>query len=260
MVVDDQAHVIAQREATSKRLAEYIAGLVKRRGAELKLANAKGLMRLAAMVIGRFRGPAKERHDPTSRLLRLYASGALDFSLERLGLNVGGLLIGTVETTSKSAINALHGLLNRPDILPQAIAAAAGDDPADFDGYVLEALRFDPPFPYFFRVCEQPTQLAGGTAHAQEIATGTTVMAVTHSAMFDAAGFAEPTSFDPSRPMSNGFLFGQGLHECLGRHIGTVMVPEIVRQVLRLPGIEAAGPLDKKGGPVPESYPLRWKA
>jgi hypothetical protein len=37
-----------------------------------------------------------------------------------------------------------------------------------------------------------------------------------------------------------------------------VIIPAIVRQVLRLPGLEAAGPVDRGGGPFPEHVPLRW--
>jgi formylglycine-generating enzyme required for sulfatase activity len=38
---------------------------------------------------------------------------------------------------------------------------------------------------------------------------------------------------------------------------GRVMIPEIVRQSLRLDGL-SAGPVDRKGGPVPESWQWRW--
>jgi len=38
------------------------------------------------------------------------------------------------------------------------------------------------------------------------------------------------------------------------------MIPEIVRQCLRLPGLEPVGPPDYKGGAVPEAYQLKWTA
>jgi cytochrome P450 len=62
----------------------------------------------------------------------------------------------------------------------------------------------------------------------------------------------------PQRNQSLNFLFGHGHHQCLGRHIGAAIIPEIVRQVLRLPGLEAAGQGDRGGGPFPEHFPLRW--
>ncbi len=78
--------------------------------------------------------------------------------------------------------------------------------------------------------------------------------------MFDEAVFADPERFDPTRPAGDGFTFGQGLHECLGRPIGQVMVPEIVRQCLLLPDLEPTAPPDYRGGAVPEAYQLHWAA
>jgi cytochrome P450 len=240
VVVPDPSAIVAKRQAANERMRGYIVALVRRRIDELKAGQ--------------------NNTDLVSRLVRLSLSGALQFDVPRVVLNVGGLLIGAVETTSHAAINALAGLLNRPEVLDEARVAAAADDPAAFDGYVFEALRFKPAFPYFFRVCEQPTVLAGGTDYATAIRPGTTMLALTHSAMFDSAVFPDPDRFDPTRPYGNTFHFGQGLHECLGRPIARVMLPEIVRQCLRLPGLAAAGPVEYQGGPVPESYPLRWNA
>jgi cytochrome P450 len=183
----------------------------------------------------------------------------VDFDMQRVARNVGGLLIGAVETTSHATVNALEWLLRHKDLLAAAVRAAQRG-PGEFDGYVFEALRFHPAFPYFARVCESPVTLAAGTDYAQAIQPGTIVLAITHSAMFDATAFLHPEEFDPNRSQSNAFHFGRGLHECLGRHIGRQMIPEIVRQVLLLPEIEAAGPVDYHGGPVPEAYPLRWNA
>ena len=186
------------------------------------------------------------------------ASGALKFDIKRVVLNVAGLLIGTVETTSHTVVNALDFLLQRPDLLAKARAAAASGDPAAVDGYVFEAIRFNPPFPYFFRTCEGDAVLGRGDPPEMSIPKGTTVLAMTHSAMFDPRGTRNPDVFDPTRGLGNQFLFGLGLHECLGRAIGTVMIPEIVRQALRFNGL-VTDPVDRKGGAVPEAWAWRWK-
>ena len=84
-------------------------------------------------------------------------------------------------------------------------------------------------------------------------------MICTHSAMFDEGAYADPDVFDPSRTMYQTFTLGYGHHECLGRAIATVMIPEIVRQVVLLPGLrQEAAPVFKNG--VPEHYQLRWDA
>jgi cytochrome P450 len=237
----DPASIIAKREAANKRMRDYLVALVQRRAAELKAGQ-------------------DNKDDVVSRLLRLVLSGALHFDPSRVVLNVGGLLIGAVETTSQAVIHSLAQLLGRPDAFAAASAAAALDDPEAVDGYVFEALRFHPISPYMFRVCEVATTLARGTDHATEVRPGTTVLPLVQSAMFDEAAFAEPERFDPERPLGNTFHLGYGLHECLGRPIARVLIPEIVRQCLRLPGLEAAGPIDYADGPFPEAYRLRWQA
>ena len=44
---------------------------------------------------------------------------------------------------------------------------------------------------------------------------------------FDPAALPHPGDFDPTRGLGNQFLFGYGLHECLGRAIAAVMIPAI---------------------------------
>jgi cytochrome P450 len=233
----DQGKIVSEREVANREMGAYLIGLVARRETELRI-GAGG-------------------HDPVTRLLALSSSKALKFDLPRVVLNVGGLLIGAVETTSHAVVNVLDFLLQRPDDLAKARAAALSDDASAVDGFVFEALRFRPAFPYFFRSCERDTVLGRGTAYEAPIAKGATVLALTHSAMFDPQALSNPDDFDPSRGQGNQFHFGFGLHECLGRAIAQVMIPEIVRQSLRLPGL-SAGLVDRKGGPVPEAWQWRW--
>jgi cytochrome P450 len=234
----DPAKVVAERESANKEMAIYLVALLAGREAELKLGATP--------------------RDSVSRLLALSASKAVNFDLKRVIINTGGLLIGAVETTSHATVNALEVLLQRPDTLAQARAAAMSDDTSALDGFVYEALRFKPAFPYFFRMCEQDTVIGRGTDHETKVAKGTTVLAVTHSAMFDTRAFADAERFDPARDQGNHFHFGLGLHECLGRAIGQVMIPEIVRQSLRLDGLTAAA-VDYKSGPVPEAWQWNWR-
>ncbi len=237
----DPAAIVAHRERVNEAMRDYIVALVRRRVGELQ-AGASDLP-----------------DDPVVRLVKLSFGGALRFDVARVVLNVGGLLIGAVETTSHAMVNALAGLLDRPDVLARARNAAEGGEPAEVDGFAFEALRFRPAFPYFFRTCHRPMTLAGGTDHATTVQPGTTVLAVTHAAMHDAGVIADPDRFDPGRAPSDMFHFGLGLHECLGRPIASVMIPEIVRQCLRRPGLRAAGPVDYDGGPVPERFPIAWQ-
>lgn len=236
--VPDPVSIVAERKRANIHLALYVGRLVAKRSLQAKLGA--------------------DKDDPVSRLVRLAFSGAVKFPIKKVVFNVGGLLIGAVETTSHTVNNALAELFRRPDTLAQARAAARADDPAEFDGFVFEALRFNPAFPYFFRTCHRDTQLASGTGHATPVRRGTTVLAVTHSAMFDEASFPDPDRFDHTRAQGDAFTFGQGIHECLGRAIAAAMVPEIVRQCLRREDLRQDGPPIFAGG-VPEHYRLTWR-
>jgi cytochrome P450 len=235
----DQEAIIKSREDANVELTIYLAKLVAKRG----LLNWLW-----------------KQNDTVSRLLSLSQSGALKFPVTNVVLNVGGLLIGAVETTSHAAVNALDHLLGRDDIRTKARVAAASTDVGEFDGYVFEALRFKPAFPYFFRTCHRETVLSAGTAHQTKVSPGMTVLAVTHSAMFDEVAFPDPYTFDATRDLSDAFTFGQGLHQCLGIGIARVMVPEIVRQLLLLPNLRSVSSPDYRGGTVPESWSLQYDA
>jgi cytochrome P450 len=230
--------IVAHRKKAGFALAFYLGRLLVRRS----LAAKVGL----------------DGDDPMSRLLRLSFTDALKFNLKQVLFNTGGLLIGAVETTNHATVNALEFLMADPE--RREAAQAAAPDPASFDPFVFEALRFRPAFPYFFRTATRDTVLGAGTPHPATVKTGRTVLAVTHSAMFDPVAFPDPNSFDPGRDLSDAFTLGQGIHECLGRAIATAMVPEIVRQLLLMPGLDAETAPDYAGTKVPQHWPLRLRA
>ncbi|HEY0625857.1 MAG TPA: cytochrome P450 [Allosphingosinicella sp.] len=236
--VPDPDHIVAERKRANIHLAFYVGRLVAKRAVQAKLGARKD--------------------DPVSRLIRLSFTGALNFPLKKVLFNVGGLLIGAVETTSHTVNNAIAELFRHPAVLDRARAAAREDDPTKFDGYVFEALRFNPAFPYFFRTCHRSTLLASGTPFATEVEPGTTVLAVTHSAMFDEAAFPDAERFNPVRSPGDTFTFGYGIHECLGRAVAAAMVPEIVRQCLCRTDFHPESAPIFEGG-VPEHYRLAWR-
>ena len=238
--IKNSQEIIENRQRASVMLGLYLARLITKRTVAVKLGS--------------------DANDPVSRLLKLAFSDALKFDVKNVLFNVGGLLIGATETTSNCVTNAVEYLLNNPDLLASARLAAALPDPALFDGHVNEALRFRPAFPYYFRTCHTPTTLAPDTPHPVTVKPGTTVLAVTHSAMFDVAGFPDPEGFTPSRDQSDSFTYGQGIHACLGIAIASVMVPEIVRQIVLRPDLAAPSSPDYRGGRVPESWRLRYRA
>lgn len=187
--------------------------------------------------------------DVVSRLIRIVQSGQTQLGFERVISNVCGLLVGAIETMSQAIVQATEQiLLLRPDLLAKAVVAAKVGETA-FDSIVWEALRFNPIAPLQARFCERDTVLAG-----VKIVQGTVVAACTASAMFDEEAFPAPDEVQWNRPVDSYLHFGFGHHECLGKLVGMVAIPEAVRQILLVPGIAWQSQIDFKGGPFPESF------
>lgn len=84
------------------------------------------------------------------------------------------------------------------------------------------------------------------------------VLPLVLSAMFDKTVYPDPDKFNPARPQYKTFHFGMGLHECMGRYIGAVMIPEIIRQLLKRPNLRALGPIEFGNSPFPAKWLLTW--
>ncbi|HEY6798673.1 MAG TPA: cytochrome P450 [Kineosporiaceae bacterium] len=240
-----EASLTAGREMTA-----YLAELIPRRQAELADAST-------------CEGEVPPQ-DIVSRLLRTRLPGELGFDDRRILANVAGLLIGGIETTSQAVAQVLEQILLRPDVREAAVAAAMDDDPGRLAAYVWEALRFNPINPLVFRYCETGYRLAAGTPRESVIPAGTIVFACTASAMFDEVVLAEPENFRLHRPDFLRLHFGYGHHACLGRLVGSAVIPRVVRQVLRRPGVRLLPPpegsIDFRGGPFPERFVIALDA
>ena len=75
----------------------------------------------------------------------------------------------------------------------------------DLDEYVFEALRFNPHNPLIVRRCLRDARLGSGS-YETNVRAGSTVYALTLSAMFDKDVFAEPETFRIDRPRDAGHL------------------------------------------------------
>ncbi|MEE7492022.1 cytochrome P450 [Methylobacterium oryzae CBMB20] len=233
--------------------AEAVHAAADRARQEMRAAFAMIIpARVAAIEAG-----ADLPDDVLTRLLRLHLPAATGFGMDRVVINVGGLLIGAIETTSEAVVNALAELLGRPQIL-EAARAAARTGPAAFDGYVWEALRFAPIVAFMFRQAETDHVLGRGSPAESRIAKGRIVLPLSLSAMFDAQGVPEPDRFDPTRPDHTYLHFGRGHHECLGRYVASAMIPEIVRRILFRDDVRADGVVEDAGTPFPAAFRISY--
>ena len=233
--------VLARCHTAGREMRQWLWPFLARKWAGAPLAGGNAVERLINVSAGR---------------------GAL-LPPERVVSNVCGLLVGAIETMSAAIVQATDRLLANPDWMDSALAAAHADAVDEFDAHVFEALRFNPITTFQLRVAEADRVLGEGTGYATPVKTGTLLAVCTGSAMFDPALMHDPDRFDSSRPASSYLHFGLGHHECLGRHVGRVAIPEAVRQILLQPGLQRAdgkrGLLDFGGGPFPEHMHVTWR-
>src|SRR5207244_1680737 len=177
---------------------------------------------------------------------------------DRAVTNVCGLLVGAIETTAQAITQALEQILLRSDVLARAIALAQSESLAPFADIVWEALRFNPITTLVFRYCERDTVIAGNTPYSTIITKGTILAVSLASAMFDETAFLNPDEFCTGRPFDSYLHFGFADHECLGKYIGMVAIPEAVKQIILLPDLHLLpgpeGKIDFHNGPFPEKF------
>jgi cytochrome P450 len=265
LISDEKRREISTRhDETGAQLSKYITGLMVHRLLAVKAEHARNFVLagwyLVRGLVARLFGKGSRRlsDDIVTRMLRTTYPGAVDFNIQRLGVNAGGLLIGAIETTSQAVAQVIQYLLDHPEWLARARRAAQLPDPKELDGIVWEALRFVPISPYIFRQTASEYTVAKGTDRATTIKPGTYVLAMTQSAMFDPKAFENPNDFIPGRNWYHYFHFGFGSHECLGRYVGMVMIPEMVRQIMLRPGLKADERIDYEGGHLPQHFRLSW--
>lgn len=211
---------------------------------------------------------AARQADPTmaddvlNRCLTLQAAGTpgLEQNVD-IRNNIVGLLIGMVPTLSKASCLAMDELLRRPEALAGAQAAAREDDDALLARYLWEALRFNPHQPFLYRRATRDAVIARGTLRERSIPKGYMVMAMTISADFDALGVPAANQFKTDRPDSFYMTWGYGMHQCFGDVINRVVIPAIVKPVLKKRNLRYADgwdAIDMGGTPFPSHMKLAF--
>ena len=227
-----------------------------RAGAEM-VACVRGLLTTGRQELASGEG----RDTALGRMLATRLPEEVGFDDERLVINTCGFLIGAGETTSAAIVQILDQLLEHPEWLSAARTAAEAGDQDRLAAVCWEALRFNPINPFVVRTSSQDAVIGSGRRRTR-VKAGTTVLACTRSAMWDARAMESPREFRPGRPAEDYLHFGFGHHTCLGDHVSSAVIPETVRQLVQLPGLRrddgAAGRPDFAGGPFPEHFTVRF--
>jgi cytochrome P450 len=171
--------------------------------------------------------------DVLGRLLALSQVEHLAIEPVRLRELMFGILLALVDPIASGISLAIAELLDRPGALGAARELAAAGDDAALWTLLREALRFSPPRPVIPRVCNAPFILAKGTANELTLRPGTLVLAATAAATFDPERIDDPDHFRLGRPEHHDFLFGHGIHGCIGRRLGLVAIREGCKALLK---------------------------
>jgi cytochrome P450 len=231
----NDAKVTAAAATSSRELRPYLLALIQARKAE--------------------RAAGVQRDDYLSRLIQQQSDGGFDD--DGIRRTLGGIIVGAVDPQSKAIAHAVEQLLERPDEVEFARAAARDGDDAVLARSVYEALRFNPISPVLPRYCREDHVLGEGTAWAKSVPKGTTVFAATLAAMFDGAVIKEPNTFRRDRAPGDYLHFGLGVHRCFGDRFNDVVLPEAIKAIISLPGVRLDGCI-RYSGPFPDHLKLRF--
>jgi cytochrome P450 len=227
-------------------------------------AAAAGLRNYLDGAIAARKSSGERRDDVLGRCLALQASGTP--GMDDLGIrnNLIGLLIGELPTTSCAAVRALDQLLDRPQALASAQAAARTSDEAALAGHIYEGLRFYPVNPVIYRRAVRDAWIAPGTLRARRVKAGAMVMAANLSAMFDVGEVPSPGAFRPDRPWETYLIWGYGMHTCFGDHLNRTTLPAVLKPLLARSNLRraagAAGQIDSGGTPFPVHLHVEFDA
>lgn len=237
-----------------------------------------GAARLRA-VIDRSIHTCRRMKDDDSLLGRLLRAQACDPGLtdEKIRAILIGLVTGFVPTNTLAAGKILQELLRRPEAFAAAVEAARAAEAAERDGdttnphkakleaILFEAARLNPALaPGQWRYVPNDTAIVSVGGRATPIARGSVLMVATMSALRDSTVVTSPNSFDPARkPSDIALMFGEGAHECLGKHLAMKQITETFQVLLAQPNLRVAE--DKWGtlrwtGPFPRRLDMQFDA
>jgi cytochrome P450 len=174
-----------------------------------------------------------------------------------------GMILGFVPTDTVAAGNILEIMLERPQYLARAKAAARAGDDDLLQRCLFEALRFKHIHWGLTRICKKNYTIAAGSARATAVRPGAKVLASTWAAMFDGNHIEHPNAYDPGRQPADYMLLGYAMHWCIGAFIAYAHVTQtfkalLLREDLRpMPG--AKGKMQYLGF-FPQHLWMRFKA
>lgn len=163
--------------------------------------------------------------DVISRLLHPQAEGP-ELTVDEFASFLVLLITAGYDTTRQTLAWAVHLLTSHPAQLRLLVDDFGGH----IDAAIDEIVRWASPVPYMRRTATADASIGG-----QAISAGDKVVMWYLSANHDEAIFADPSTFDITRPNSNRQLgFGaRDPHHCLGMNLARLEVRTLLRELIR---------------------------
>jgi cytochrome P450 len=177
----------------------------------------------------------ERRAKPTGDMLSMLVA-AEDAEIKLTPEEVAGfamlLLVAGNETTTNLIGNAMLALTEDPEQM-----RIVSEDATAIANMVEEALRYDSPVQYLFRLTTEETRLSGET-----IPAGNVVMPIYASANRDEEKYPDAARFDVTRNTQGHLAFGLGPHFCLGAPLARLEAKAAFEELFaRAKNIERAG-------------------
>ncbi|AFY57880.1 cytochrome P450 [Rivularia sp. PCC 7116] len=199
------------------------------------IANEQGLLTIAGLAeyfrswIAKCRSCSQPQDNLIGSLIEAEANGEISEE-ELLGTCIFMFAVGHSSTANLIG-NTILTLLNHPQQLYLLQA-----DPSLIETTISEVLRYESPVQGISRTALSDIQLSNQTIHRGEV-----VNCIIAAANRDPAKFLEPNKFDIRRKPNPYLSFGQGIHNCIGKHLGRLVAEIAVGTVVkRLPELSIA--------------------
>ncbi|MCE3549867.1 cytochrome P450 [Pseudonocardia sp. RS11V-5] len=179
----------------------------------------------------------KRAHPGDDLASRIVHASAGDRPLDELDFALYFLLL--IDAGGDTTRNLVAGGTDALFAHPEQLAELRADPDGLLPTAVEELLRWVSPVVYMRRRATRDTVLGG-----REIAAGDKVVLYYGAANRDPDRFADPDRLDLRRIPNDHLAFGGGPHFCLGAHVGRLEIDAMLREILALPGLEPAGPVE----------------
>jgi cytochrome P450 len=181
-------------------------------------------------------------------LAHLLGSG---LSQQEVEANMIGLTVGPMALACQTMVTSLEALLRLPAEERTKIIDNHASNDRGLRALFLELARLNPPAPVFIRRAAKKVEIRN---EMKPLRTRGTMVIAAGAAMLDPRVFANPKELQPDRFLhASGphLAFGGGMHACMGTDAYADLVPHVLRELVRCPGLRADGPVVMAPAPFP---------